>query len=475
MVPLSLPPRTGANQRPLLIATVILSSGLIAPLPASAQDAATGQQRALRSAPNPTALLAEKLEQLQQGQGSLAERSARLEQAAAGLAAQAFAPTTTLKGEASFILGGVPGYGSNGAPNTKGGSHTTLNDELRLNLYTSFSGKDLLRVRWGAGNFSSYPFGTSTSNIFKLIHTENGNDQVFLDRLYYQFPIGKNDQYKISIGALIRNNEITWIPSVYHSDVLDYFSTGGGSGVYNKALGEGLGISWRQPVPAGKPALIANLNVIVSGSAVNSASSSCTAGCNNGASGADSSLGIDNAGSGINALAQLGYQAENWGLALGYRHGTTQTAVRSANGVAGTPLASGQQDNSLAINAYWQPRHASWLPSISTGFGYNLVSGSSTAPGPQSSRSWMVGIQWNSPWKTTDAAGVAIGQPGNAAGATGSSPWLIEGFYRYQISNHLSLTPALFYGSGVSTSNANDGGQPIFSGLGGVIQTTFFF
>ena len=475
MVPLSLPPRKWPSQQLVLLAQVLLSSGLIAPPSAGAQNTPTSQPRALGSADHHSAPLAKELVELQQGSANLAERSAALEKATAGLEAQAFAATTTLKGEASFILGGVPGYGRKGAPNSQGGSHTTLNDELRLNLYTSFSGKDLLRVRWGAGNFSSYPFGTSTSNIFKLIHTENGNDQVFLDRLYYQFPIGKNDQYKVSIGALIRNNEITWIPSVYRSDVLDYFSTGGGSGVYNKALGEGIGISWKQPVPAGKPALIANLNVIVSGSAVNSDSSSCSAGCNNGASGADSSYGIDNAGSGINALAQLGYQGENWGLALGYRHGTTQTAVRSANGVAGTPLADGQQDNSVAINAYWHPRHSGWIPSISSGFGYNLVSGSSTAPGPQSSRSWMVGIQWNSPWKTSDAAGVAIGQPGNAAGATGSSPWLIEGFYRYQISNNLSFTPALFYGSGVSTSNANDGGQPIFNGLGGVIQTTFSF
>ena len=109
------------------------------------------------------------------------ERTDVLDATVGGLESRAFGPTTTLKGEATFILGGVPGYGANGAPNSKGGGQTTLNDELRLNLYTSFTGKDLLRARWGAGNFSSYPFGTSTSNIFKLIHTENGNDQVFLE------------------------------------------------------------------------------------------------------------------------------------------------------------------------------------------------------------------------------------------------------------------------------------------------------
>lgn len=462
MPALSVPPITGTGQRRNAIAPLLAGVAVLGQLIAGTQSFAQTN-------------LHHELEQLQQERQQLVERTDVLDATVGGLESRAFGPTTTLKGEATFILGGVPGYGANGAPNSKGGGQTTLNDELRLNLYTSFSGKDLLRARWGAGNFSSYPFGTSSSNIFKLIHTENGNEQVFLDRLYYQFPIGEHNQFKLSIGALMRNNEITWIPSVYHSDVLDFFSTGGSSGVYNKALGEGVGISWKQPLRAGKPAWVVNLNAIVSGSAVSSGSDSCTGGCSNGASGADSGYGILNAGSGINALAQVGYQGENWGVAVGYRFGTTQSAVRTGNGVAGVPLATGQQDNSVAINGYWHPHHAGWIPSISSGFGYNIVSGSSTAPAPQSSRSWMVGLQWSPPWETAHAAGLAIGQPANAAGATGSSPWLVEGFYRYQVSNNISITPALFYGSGVSTSNANDGGQPIFHGLGGVIQTTFAF
>ena len=463
MATLSVPPIRGPGQRLAAIGAGLVGFVLVGQLSAIAQ---TKGLQGLEQLPR---------DQFERDRKRLVERTDALNTATTALEAQAFGPTTSLKGEASFILGGVPGYGAHGAPNSQGGSQTTLNYELRLNLYTSFSGKDLLRVRWGAGNFSSYPFGTSTSNIFKLIHTENGEGQVFLDRLYYQVPLGKDDQFKLSIGALLRNNEITWIPSVYRSDVLDFFSTAGSSGVYNKALGQGVGLSWRQPHRLGKPAWVINLNAIVSGSAVAAGSPTCAGGCNNGASGADSSYGIFNAGSGINALAQLGYQGQNWGLALAYRHGTTQTQVRTGNGVAGIPLAGGQQDNSVALNGYWHPHHPGWIPSISTGLSYNSVLGTSSAPGPQSSRSWMVGLQWSLPWKAADAAGVAIGQPAHSPGATGGNPWLLEGFYRYQISNNLSLTPALFYGSGVSTSNTNDGGQPIFNGLGGVIQTTLSF
>jgi len=403
--------------------------------------------------------------------GAMQDLSVKLE----GLEAQSFAATTKLKADATMTLGGIPNYGRNGSPNSKAGGNTTFNYEFHLNFYTSYTGKDLLRVRLGAGNFGSYPFGTSTSNVFKLIRTEGGNDVPYLDRLYYQFPLGKHDQYRLTVGALARNTEMVWIPSVYHSDVLDFFGTAGSGGVYNKALGEGIGINWRQAVAPGKPAWLVSLNTVVNGSAVNSENSSCSPSCRNGDSGADSSFGVFNAKSGINTLAQLGYQASTWGVAIGYRFGTTQTAVRTANGVAGNPLVAGQQDNSLAFNLYWRPYQAGWFPSISTGFGYNIVSSSTAANAAQSSRSWMAGFQWDNILGSSNIAGLAVGQPAHSAGATGGSPWLLEVFYRFFLSDNLSVTPALFYGRGVSTSNANNGGQPIFNGLGGLIQTTFEF
>ena len=403
--------------------------------------------------------------------GEFPKLSTRLE----ALDAQSFSTTTKFKADATMTIGGIPNYGRNGRPNSNAGGNTTFNYEVHLNFYTSYTGKDLLRVRLGAGNFASYPFGTSTSNVFKLIRTESSNDAPYLDRLYYQFPLGKYDQYRLTVGALVRNTEMVWIPSVYRSDVLDFFSTAGSSGVYNKALGEGVGLSWRQAVAPGDPGWLASLNTVVSGSAVNSGTSSCSPSCRSGDSGADSSFGVFNAKSGINTLAQLGYQAPTWGVAIGYRYGTTQSAVRTANGVAGNPLVDGQQDNSLAFNLYWRPHHASWFPSISTGLGYNLISASGAPNAAQSSRSWMVGFQWDSISATSNVAGLAVGQPAHSAGATGRSPWLLELFYRFWLSENLTITPALFYGRGVSTSNANDGGQPIFNGLGGVIQTTFEF
>jgi hypothetical protein len=389
------------------------------------------------------------------------------------LQAQQFSTTTKLAGEASMILGGIPGLPQYG--------NTTFNYDLRLNLDTSYTGQDLLRTRLRTGNFSKYPFGTSTNNIFKLDKAEDWNNAVYVDRLYYQFPVGKNQATKLTIGALVRNTEMAWIPSAYKSNILDVFALGGTSGVYNKATGEGVGIQWKQPVAKGKPGFIFNANYVVNGSAVNSANTTCTAGCKNGASGSDSTYGVFNAESGINIMTQLGYKAPQWGVAVGYRYGTTQSGVRDGNGVAGSALGLDQYSNNVAINAYWQPKKAGAIPSISAGYGYNFVNGNSTSPGAtaqkqaQSSRSWMLGFQWDDAFVKGNAAGIALGQPANSAGASGSNPWLAEFFYKVQVSDNISVTPALFYASGSSNSTTNAANQPTFTGLGGVIQTTFKF
>ena len=143
--------------------------------------------------------------------------------------------------------------------------------------------------------------------------------------------------------------------------------------------------------------------------------------------------------------------------------------------------------SSIAFNAYWQPIKTGWFPSISAGYGYNFVtdmngyqpSGSGSSGGQFSSKSWMVGLQWDNAFINGNAAGVAFGQPpySNIAGDTAGqqNPWLIEWFYRYQVSDNISITPTLFYGSSIANNSASTSNNNAYTGLGGVIQTTFKF
>ncbi len=151
-------------------------------------------------------------------QGSVAKLEAQVGQ----LEATQFSTTTKLRGEANFVLGGVPGYDTKGGDSTR----TAFNYDLRLNLDTSFTGKDLLRTRLRSANFSSDPFGSSSS-LFKLDKADNTSSEVgnnvVIDRLYYSFP-AFNNKATLTAGAAVRNTEISWIPSAYKSGILDFFA-----------------------------------------------------------------------------------------------------------------------------------------------------------------------------------------------------------------------------------------------------------
>jgi hypothetical protein len=356
------------------------------------------------------------------------------------LEATQFSTTTKLRGEANFVLGNVDKY------QTKDGdfTHTAFNYDLRLNLDTSFTGADLLRTRLRSSNFSSNPFGSSSS-LFKLDKADNTTSEVgnnvVIDRLYYQFP-AFNNKATLTAGAAVRNTEIAWLPTAYKSNILDFFQVAGTPGVYNKATGAGFGVQY------GNKGLVAGVNYVAQ-------------------SGNESETGVFDETGALNTLAQIGYRGTNWGAAFGYRYGTEGTRVRTYNGLNGASgaLAPGQTSNGYALNAYWQPTQSGWVPSISGGYGWNSVSG--TASDATDSQSWFAGLQWEDVFVDGNSAGIAIGQA--PTGEDLEKATMLEFFYKYQVSDNISVTPAIFYASD-NQRLVDDS-----SNWGGVIQTTFKF
>jgi hypothetical protein len=131
-------------------------------------------------------------------------------------------------------------------------------------------------------------------------------------------------------------------------------------------------------------------------------------------------------------------------------------------------LGSNQGSNGYALNAYWQPLQSGWVPSVSAAYGWNYVAGPSTPSNATNSQTWMAGLQWSDVFAKGNAAGVAVGQPGNAQGLPANAT-MWEVFYRYRVSDNISVTPALFY---VSNNQSFSGAS---SNVGGVIQTKFTF
>ena len=423
----------------------------------------------------------------------LTSRVDGLESKVGQLQAQQFSTTTKLRGETSFIIGGMPSLDSNvpktvvtpavsavrgtklnaartaieacnfGTANCVGGSaakaavlsdrpnKTAFNYDLRLSFDTSYTGKDLLRTRLRSGNFSSLPFGSS-GQIFKLDKAEQSqgtgtSSNIWVDRLFYTFPVG--DEIKLTAGALVRNTEIlAFIPSAYKSDILDFFGLAGASGTYNKATGAGFGFNWKQKVEKGKPYVTFDANYISDSGFADS-----------------SAIGAFDFDGALNVLSQLGVKGQNWGAAVGYRYGTQGSRMRDPN-FALAALPRGASSNSISFAAFWEPMNTAWAPSISLGYGFNAGGG-----GYEDSQSWMAGFQWKDVFLKGNNAGFAVGQaPFNKDGVAGidSESWLWEVYYKYQVTDKISVTPAIFW----ATDYRQNGGNGTY---GGVIQTTFRF
>ncbi|MCP9788505.1 carbohydrate porin [Cyanobium sp. Maggiore-St4-Cus] len=424
----------------------------------------------------------------------LTSRVDGLESKVGQLQAQQFSTTTKLRGEVSFVIAGAPNFNSNagataavrnsgtrltgtganqriesctpGDRNCIGGiaatrgskpNATTFNYDARLAFDTSFSGKDLLRTRLRSGNFSSLPFG-SGSQVFKLDKAEQSqgtgtSSNVWIDRLFYTFPVG--DEIKLTAGALVRNTEIlTFIPSAYKADILDFFNLAGVSGTYNKATGAGFGFNWKQKVAKGKPFLVFDANYVAQSSFDNS------------------TIGAFDSDSGINFLTQFGVRGPNYGAAIAYRYGSANSALRDAN-LANSVVVSGKSLNGVSIAGFWEPLDSGWVPSISAGYGYydggtGIASATSTTT--ITTQSWMVGLQWKDVFLKGNNAGFAFGQApfSTDTNVASSQSMMYEFFYKYQVSDNISVTPAIFW---VNDYQRNAGSYT----WGGVIQTTFRF
>jgi hypothetical protein len=90
-------------------------------------------------------------------------------------------------------------------------------------------------------------------------------------------------------------------------------------------------------------------------------------------------------------------------------------------------------------------------------------------------QSWMVGFQWSDVFVKGNSAGFAFGQApftndqrGTARNQNQSDSYLWELFYKYQVSDNISVTPAIFYSTGYQRNNYQET-------WGAVIQTTFRF
>jgi len=481
------------------------------------------------------------------------------------LEAAQFSTTTKLQGESTFVIGAASFGGSQYGPSTANGAGATtpnngttnatrysgnnnrnagaltFNYDLRLNLNTSFTGKDLLYTRLRSGNFANSVFGGSTGSPYSLLTLDkafgtctsgatgntNCNNLVQIDRLYYRFPVGKS--FTAVIGPRARNTEALAItPTFYRGgEILDVFTLNGAPATYNKATGAAFALIWKQQVKKGQPFLAASTSYV----AVNGENSNPGSG------------GLFTSGAQGNFLTQIGWAGPQFALTAAWRYGQcgqglTRRGSQFANqnlpcsegtGAAGVyPDWSGNSSsNNFALNAAWQPIKVGLIPSVSLGWGIssissptyggfngdNIVPRGNTQPFPSYGnvrnitqlQSWQLGLQWNDLLAKGNAAGFSFGQPtyvsalsqnrlrkpyGWQSSGRSRAQTVYQGFYdspngpndgnfafewwyKFQVSNNISITPAIFYLSrplGQYTANGETN-----NAFGGLVQTQFKF
>ncbi len=391
----------------------------------------------------------------------------------AELEANQFSTTTKLVGEAIFAVTDVFGG------NTGDANNTVFQNRVRLDLQTSFTGKDVLHTRLAAGNALAFsqvdngglPIDTAEgTQTFQVGST--GNNGVIIDWLAYYVPIGPAQVYFAGTGGIHSDYAATNNP--YFED----FDGGNGalstfaseSPIYRIGGGAGAALT----LPFGSGGSIFRPSSLTVGYLASNANNP----------GANQGLLEGN----YAALGQLNFSVgDRLALAATYVHGYHGAGggnlfdlgggLAGTNRVVGTGQANtlttlnASSSNSYGISAAFRP---SDKLSISGFVSYHDVTGFGVDDDYEA-WSYGVGVALPDFGKQGNVLGIFAGaepysfnRPG-FAGTGNDTPYHIEGFYKYRVSDNISITPGVIWLTSPGQNSDND------DAIIGTLRTTFTF
>jgi Carbohydrate-selective porin, OprB family len=399
---------------------------------------------------NPNAVTREDLAVLerltQEYRAQLAEIDGRLVatgKKVAQLQANQFSTTTKLKGEAVFNVTGLVSGGNNA-------SNVIFGDRVRLLFETSFTGQDKLWTRLATGNQPSlgntFKFPSTTGA--QVIDT-NGNNSFGLDWLAYQFPLVGGNAYVAAFNGLQADYAPTFsVVDDFTGATQGVSAFGEDSPMYKIGGGTGAGVT----IPLASTG-IKSLSVGYFAFGAN------TPTLNNGVFGTNNSL-----------LAQLNFQlSPQVEAGLTYINSSHQGggALFGGAGVTiGTNAANDNQGGITRANSYGA--EISFKPSEKLAFsGFVMTSNANRTSGNQNIWSYGAALAFPNIDGKGSLAGLTVGaEP--YVGGLGSTPFQLQGFYKYKFSDNISITPALIYLTATDETNRS-------SAVIGALRTTFTF
>jgi hypothetical protein len=387
---------------------------------------------------------------------TLSGRLDRLENTTSQLETNQFSPTTKLKAEAIIAAASINGENAADVDNNSNlDGNLILAQRVRLNFLTSFTGKDELNVRLESGNIPEFDESISGTKMTRLGFDEDTVNDISLDEVYYSFPIGDSIKTTIAISEMELND--------FAEPINPLASSGRGAvsrfGRYNPILrnmsGTGLGINYQ---------LNSNIQLAVAYMANDAAIPTEKNGLFNG---------------NFAALSHLYYRpVDNLGITFTYLYsyyaGVGESGI-NLTGSTGSLIAQSPfgnvatTANSFGLETSWQvnPKFI-----ISGWVGYTKAESPVTNDNADI-LNYAVSLAFPDLGSEGNLAGLVVGMPpkviSSSLVADRDTSLHIEGFYQFQMTDNISITPGLFV---ITNPEHNDSNGSI---LVGTIRTTFRF
>lgn len=407
----------------------------------------------------------------------LAGRVDGLEASVGELEAIQFSTTTKLRGYLAFLTGATK-YEGSGANNVSSGRRNSqlpnngngptdgfgYTYDLRLELDTSFTGKDLLKTRLEAGNMngSSFGLGSATpTSYYSWFFPLGGNDnQLYVSRLYYSFPLGNS--LRITAGPQVRQDDLlgTW-PEIYPTDfpLFGMPIYAGSVGAYNLNLGAGASLVWNKSF--GSTEFLATALYVAQ----------------NGSSSNPSLGGITTTNAAATGSVQLALKDNLWNVAAVWSHNQPGNYM----GI-GTPLWNQPSNNptdSFGLGGYYMfNEHKKFLPIFNSGVGITLFNDDYFDR--EQAASWYVAMAWPNLFADGQDLGLSVGQPTfvtqSASNTPDDSGYFFDLYYKFSITDNITVTPVVQWASrpyGADTKRIT--GEDEFQTLAFMLKTSFRF
>ncbi|NDJ18309.1 iron uptake porin [Myxacorys almedinensis] len=390
---------------------------------------------------------------------------------------QQFSTTTKLTGEVIFGVAGVAS-GRNFTNQATGTTdrvsrNTIFGDRVRLNLETSFTGRDLLVTRLQAENISELPANLNGDPLTRqgnFRFAGGGSNEVGVDALLYQFPLGERTTISIEANAGAIDDFVDTLNPYLDGDgatgALTHFGTR--NSIYYLLGGKGLGVQHQF-----SDALELSLGYLAG----------------------DDTASNPAAGNGLfngpyGAIAQLTFKPSP-ALGLGFTYIHAYNNDFTAEGSVGSDRANFRNlagagilgaDVPTSANAYGISATFQVSPRLVLNGNVGYTTARSLAAGARGDLdiwNWAVGLAVPDFGKKGSVAGVIVGREPTVKGGSGNfrnlvgrdrdSSLHIEGFYQYQLNDNISITPGIVWLTNPGNNQNND------DIVIGTIRTTFTF